>query len=145
MKTFLRILLGLFLIVMGANKFLGFMAPPQLPPAAAEFMAALANTNYMLSMVGAMEILCGTLLLSAATAPLAILLLAPISINIFAFHLFLAPGSISGGAFVLLANIALGVLYFSYFRSIFANLFTEKVMITRKDRPNPVPVTIVNR
>ncbi len=135
MRNGLRIIFGLFLVLMGANKFFGLLPPPELSAQAGQFMGALVETGYMLPMIGFTEILCGALVLFSATAPLGVLLFAPVAINIVAFHLFLDLSSGFMGAFVFLLNLALGIMYFDYYRPIFAKILTEKVEIRGKKAP----------
>ncbi len=124
------------------------MPPPELSADAGQFMAALMETGYMIPMIATFEILCGALLLFAITAPLGILMLAPISLNIAAFHYFLDPNSGLMGFILLALNMTLGVTYFSYYRSIFAGILTEKVFITHKHhKDNQVahkPVAVIS-
>jgi putative oxidoreductase len=84
-------LLGLAMIVFGLNKFVGFMAPPELPAAAGAFMGALIETGYMLPLIGGTEVVGGVLLLIAKLRPVGLVILLPISVNIILFHAFLAP------------------------------------------------------
>lgn len=90
-----RILLGLIFFVFGLNGFLGFMPQPPQPPEAGAFLGALAATGYMFPLIKGTEVLAGALLLGNAFVPLALLLLAPIVVNIVAFHLALAPGGMA--------------------------------------------------
>jgi putative oxidoreductase len=133
MKYLISIVLGLFLMMMGVNKFVGFMPSPEMPEQALLFLQAMGRTGYMIPMIALTELVCGFLLLFRATAPLATLLLAPLSLNIIAFHFFLAPQSMLPGLFVFTMNIALGIMFFDYYRSIFAKLFVERILITSKD------------
>jgi len=66
----LRIVLGLILIIFGANKFFGFMPSPELPEAAGNFMGALAETGYMFPLIGAVEVIVGLLLVLNKWVPL---------------------------------------------------------------------------
>ena len=84
-----RILLGLILIAFGINKIYTFIPLPQPPQEAADFMASLANTGYILTVVAIFEIIIGLLLIFKTWVPFALLLLVPISVNILLFHLFL--------------------------------------------------------
>ena len=107
----LQILLGLAFVVFGLNKFIGFMPPPELPPAAGAFMGALAETGYMFPLIALTEIVAGALILSRIFTPLGLVILMPISVNIVLFHLVLAP---AGGvpAYVLAAlNVYLLFVY----------------------------------
>src|SRR5713226_3273503 len=86
----LRTLFGLAFLVFGMNKFLHFIPNPQEPQAAMDFFGALFRTGYFLPLLAATEIVSGALLLSGIFAPFALVLIAPVIVNIFMFHVFLA-------------------------------------------------------
>ena len=54
-------------------------------------LGALGATGYMFPLIKGTEVLAGLLLLSGRFVPLAITLLAPVTVNIFLFHVVLAP------------------------------------------------------
>jgi putative oxidoreductase len=89
-------LLGLAFIIFGANFFLNFIPMPADPsPADAPhklFMGALIPTGY-LAFVKVLEILGGVLVAVPKTRNLGLLVLGPIIVNIFAFHVFLTKGA----------------------------------------------------
>lgn len=87
--TIARILLGLPFLVFGLNGFFHFIDQPPQPPAAGAFLGALEGSGYLLTMVKVIEVLCGALLILGRFVPLALTLLAPILINIIAFHVYL--------------------------------------------------------
>lgn len=90
-----RILLGLVFLVFGLNGFLSFLPMPPLPESAGAFMGALAATGYMLPLIKGTEVVAGLLLLSGRFVPLALVLLAPIIVNIAFFHAVLAPNPVT--------------------------------------------------
>ncbi len=103
----IRIFLGAILVLFGLNKFLNFL-PPMVPGAeAGAFMGALVATGYMMPLVGLVEVVSGALLLSNKYVAIALLLLAPISVNIVAFHLFLDPANIVPALLVAIMNVYL--------------------------------------
>ncbi|HTF33208.1 MAG TPA: hypothetical protein VK714_05835 [Myxococcota bacterium] len=85
-----RILLGLIFVVFGLNGFLHFLPQPPMPDAAKSFFGGLAATGYMLPLLFAAQMLGGGLIL-LGMVPLGLLILAPVIVNIIAFHVFLAP------------------------------------------------------
>lgn len=87
-----RIVLGLIFFVFGLNGFLGFLPQPEVTAEGGAFLGALAATGYMFPLVKGTEVLAGALLLSNRLAPLALVLLAPVVVNIVAFHVVLSPG-----------------------------------------------------
>ncbi len=87
-----RIFLGLVFTVFGLNGFLGFLPQPPLPEGAGAFIGGLAASGYLFPLLKGTEVLSGLLLLSNRFVPLALTVLAPITINIVFFHAVLAPG-----------------------------------------------------
>jgi len=75
-------------------------------------------TGYMMKMVAVVEVLVGALLVLNKFVPLALLFLAPISVNIVAFHLFLDFSGIGAAAVVALLNIYFFFVYFSAYKGI---------------------------
>ena len=115
----LRILLALLLLVFGANKVYPFLPIFSMPPAAANFMESLQSTGYVLYVVAALELFIGLLLLFRKWVPFALLLLAPISVNILLFHLFLDVSSIWVAIVIVALNIILIYKYWQSYRQLF--------------------------
>lgn len=88
--TAARVLLGLIFVVFGLNGFLGFIPLPPHEGAAAEFMGGLAAAGYFFPLLKGTEIAVGLALLANRFTALALVVLAPITVNIVAFH-SLAP------------------------------------------------------
>ncbi|MFQ5569370.1 MAG: DoxX family protein [Rhodothermales bacterium] len=106
-QTIARILLGVVLVVFGLNGFLQFMPTPPMAEPAAGFIGAILATGYLMPLVKIIEIGVGVLLLTNRFVPLALVVLAPISVNIVGFHLFLDVSGIGPAALVMLLNIYL--------------------------------------
>lgn len=80
-----RVLLGLVFFVFGLNGFLHFI--PQPPPAeSARGFFELLTGSYLFSLVKGTEVVVGLALLSNRFVALALVVLAPITVNIFMFH-----------------------------------------------------------
>lgn len=93
LPTIARILLGLIFFVFGLNGFLNFIPPPpNMPEGAMTFFTAMMSTGYFFPLLKATETVCGLMLLTGIGAPLALVILAPISIQILFFHSYLTPG-----------------------------------------------------
>jgi uncharacterized membrane protein YphA (DoxX/SURF4 family) len=103
-----RILLGLIFFVFGLNGFLHFIPMPPMPEEAGALMGALAATGYFFPVLKITEIVSGALLLSGLFVPLALILLAPIVVQIFLFHAVLAPGSMALPIVIVILQAYLG-------------------------------------
>ena len=121
-----RLILGLIFFVFGLNGFLHFLPQPPAPPAAAAFAKALFATGYFFPLLKSAEVLAGALLLTGLFVPLALTILAPIIVNIVAFHLFLAPGNYAVIGLVLAAELYLAWAH----RAAFAP------MLARRSQPS---------
>jgi len=93
LQTFARVSLGLIFFVAGLDGFLDVLPHPSrpLPERALQFAGALLKSGYFLPMLKSTELVAGLLFLSNRLVPLAVAIIAPVLVNIFAFHLFLAP------------------------------------------------------
>jgi uncharacterized membrane protein YphA (DoxX/SURF4 family) len=114
-----RILLGTILTVFGLNGFLQFLKMPPPPPAAGAFFGALIATGYMMPLIMSVQLFAGLLLLSRRFVPLALTLLAPIVVNIVAFHLFLAPQGLPMALLVLGLGVYLAWTERDAYRALF--------------------------
>lgn len=108
LPTIFGALLGL-LFVAASVTFLLDMVPEQEPPPEGSFMAlfmgALVPSGYM-TFVKVCELVGGLAVMLPKTRGLGVLILGPIVVNIFAFHVFVAEGAMLGDPML----IATGVL-----------------------------------
>jgi uncharacterized membrane protein YphA (DoxX/SURF4 family) len=121
-KVILRSLLGLVFFVFGLNKFLHFIPNPPEPAPAADLFGALFRAGYFIPMLATTETISGALLLTGMLVPLALVLLAPVIVNIFMFNLFLAPANLP----IAIVLVALEVILAWIHRAAFASLFSSK-------------------
>ncbi|CAM2009885.1 hypothetical protein [Acanthopleuribacter pedis] len=113
--------LGLILGVMGGlNYFLGFMETPKPTPEAGAFLGAMAAAGYFFPFVKVVEIVGGLMLLTNRFVPLALVMLAPIIVNIFALHLFLQPAQLPMSGAMMAALVFVSVMYRKHFKTMFA-------------------------
>jgi uncharacterized membrane protein YphA (DoxX/SURF4 family) len=122
--TVTRVVLGLIFFVFGLNGFLNFIPPPPepMPEGAVSLGSALMNSGYLLQFIKGTEVLCGLLLLAHRFVPLALVVLAPIVLNILAFHLFLMPSGTGMALIILALELHLAWAY----RRAFAPLLTPR-------------------
>ena len=113
-----RIILGLIFTVFSINFFVPFLPMPEPTPEAGAFLGALMDSGYMFYFIKIVELIGGVMLLIGICIPFALLLLAPIVVNIFLFHIFLDPAGFLMGLFIFLLEFYL--LY--HYRSVFSNI-----------------------
>jgi putative oxidoreductase len=113
-----RVLLGVIFVVFGLNGFLHFLPQPPMSGPPAEFAGALFASGYMFPLLKGTEIVTGALLLSGRLVPLALTVLAPVVVNIFAFHLFLAPSGLPLPILITLLGVYLAWSYRSSFAGV---------------------------
>jgi len=113
---FLRIILGLALIFFGANGFLQFVSPPELSARGMEFFGAMFATGYLVPFMNIVFLVVALMLLTNKYVPLGLVLLAPITINVVLFHIFLDPVSGLFGYAVGLINLYLMIVHVDKYR-----------------------------
>jgi hypothetical protein len=119
LKLALRLTLGLIFVVFGLNGFLHFIKLPEHNVEATNFLTALAQTGYMFPWIKAMELISGLMLMTNICVPLALIFLAPITLNVLALHLFLDPSGLAVSIVVVAMNLILGILYFNHYKPLF--------------------------
>jgi hypothetical protein len=119
-----KILLGLIYFVFGLNGFFHFipMKSPSLSYHALSFVSGLMKAGYFMPQLSGVQTICGLLLLTGYAAPLGLVILAPVTINIFLFHAFMTPGI--GNQILPLVLVILHVIsatgYWPLYRPLFA-------------------------
>jgi hypothetical protein len=106
-----RYLLGVVFFVFGLNAFLHFIPQPPMSGPPANFIGALIASGYLFPLLKGTEILVGLFLLANRFVPLALTVLAPIMVNIIAFHTFLAPAGLGLPLVLLVAHLYLAYSY----------------------------------
>jgi hypothetical protein len=120
-----RVLLGLVFFVFGLDGFLHFVPQPTEPPSegAMALAVAMMRTGYMFPLIKGTEVAVGALLLANRFVPLALVVIAPVIVNIFAFHAFLAPSGVVLASVLVALEIALAWAH----RSAYRPLLTARV------------------
>jgi uncharacterized membrane protein YphA (DoxX/SURF4 family) len=116
--TIARLLLGLVFFVFGMNGLVRFLPMPPPQGDAARFFGGLATGGYFLPLLAATQALAGLALLLGRFVPLALVVLAPVIVNIVAFHVFLAPAGIGLAMVVLGLELYLAWVYRAAFRPL---------------------------
>jgi putative oxidoreductase len=118
-----RLLLGLIFLVFGLNGFLQFIHLPPPPAMGGQFFGLLFASHYYV-VIFALQVIAGVLLLVNRFVPLALTILAPILVNIFFFHLLMAPAGLPLAIVVAILWIIVTVRHKLYFSGIFVQRTT---------------------
>lgn len=120
-----RSLLGFIFVFAGVNGFLNFVPPMPMPKGAAAFALALFQSGYIMQLIAGTQLLAGALLLVNRYVPLALALLAPVIVNIVAFHAFLLPSGLVMAAIVFTLEVHLAITY----RAVYRSMLTARVSL----------------
>jgi len=117
-----RTLMGLLFVFGSVVYFLNLFPPPPMEGAMKSFNEGLAASGYFFNLLKITELVCGILLLTGRFVPLALVILAPIIINIFFVHLMLDRSGLPVAIFLIIAELFLAYWY----RDAFKALLTSK-------------------
>jgi uncharacterized membrane protein YphA (DoxX/SURF4 family) len=114
----LRIILGV-LMLLGALTHVTNVKEGAMADSA--FITAMVNTGYLWPIIGTVELLAGLAILVGRFVPLALIVLAPITLNILLFHLSNPshPYGIGIALAIILPHLGLTWLYREHFINLF--------------------------
>jgi len=117
-----RIIVGGGFIVFGLDHWLHYMPkPPEPPESARHFIGAIYATPYF-DVVKGLEVIGGLLVLTGRFAPLGLVLLVPVTVNIALWDAFLVKYTMPPiGTVMLVLEIFLLFAYRRYFASVFTS------------------------
>ncbi len=117
-----RTLMGLLFLFASIAVLLNLFPQPELDGKAKLFMDGVNATGYFMTLLKVTELVCGIALVAGRFVPLALVIISPIIVNIFLFHLFVDTQGLPVAIFLIAANAFLGFAY----REKFAPLLTAK-------------------
>jgi len=113
-----RILLGLIFVFFGSNAFLHFLPMPPLPQGVTgEYLHSFFASGYVY-VIGGFQVVGGLLLLIGRFVPLGLTILAAIIVNIWTFHLLMAPEGLPPAVVVTILELFLVWSYRDRFAGI---------------------------
>lgn len=113
-----RTLLGLLFLFGSAAYFFNLVTPPPMEGNIKTFNEGLAASGYFLTLLKTTELVCAIAFLSGRFVPLALVVIAPIVVNIFCVHLFLDRTGLPVAVFLVLAIAFLAYCYRDSFRPL---------------------------
>ncbi|MDP2362082.1 MAG: DoxX family membrane protein [bacterium] len=118
-STVLRVLMGLLFLFASLTYWFKLIVPPPLEGAMKVFNDGLEASRYLIPTVKALELLGGLALVLGRFVPLALLVLAPIVVNILLIHIFLAPEGLPIALFLVVASLLVAYQRRDSFRPLF--------------------------
>jgi uncharacterized membrane protein YphA (DoxX/SURF4 family) len=132
MKRSTQIIWWTFRIILGVLMLLGALTHvtnvKEGAMADSAFITAMVNTGYLWPIIGTIELLAGVAILAGRFVPIALIMLAPVTLNILFFHLS-QPSHLDGigiALAIVLPHLGLAWLY----REHFSSLFKQNASIT---------------
>jgi hypothetical protein len=124
----LRVLFGAAFTVFGANGVMmaftgkGFLPMPEkpMPDAAVAWMKAMADSHFMLPLIGIVQLASGVMILTGIFAALGLAMLAPIVVGIVLYHQNVDPSGLPIAYTVLVLELFLAFAYGPAFRGVLA-------------------------
>ena len=114
MKTALiivRVILGIIYTAFSLAFFFKLMPAQDVTGNTQVFMTGLFATGYIMPVVKLVELLSGLAFLTGRLVPLATVVIFPITLNIFLFHVFLEPGGLVIPTILVIGNVFLALYY----------------------------------
>ena len=114
--------MGLLFVMASVVVLFNLVPKPELTGAVKTFNEGMDAAPYFIPVLKVVELLCGIAFLVGRFVPLATVVIAPVIVQIFLFHLFMDTTGLPVPIFLVAANIF--VAY--YYRDSYAGLLTAK-------------------
>ncbi|MFN6965138.1 MAG: DoxX family membrane protein [Pyrinomonadaceae bacterium] len=118
-----RTLTGLLFMFASSVYFLGLITPPPMEGPIKTFNEGLAAAGYFLPLLKTTELVGSILLVSGRFVPLALVVLAPVVVNIFMVHLVLDRSGLPVAVFLVISFAFLAYGYRSAFRPLLTSRY----------------------
>jgi uncharacterized membrane protein YphA (DoxX/SURF4 family) len=106
-----RISLALIFVIYGVNYFIPLVSLPATSAAGQSLLDAFAASGFFLPLLRLTQVVTGVALLAGRFVPLALVIIAPIVVNIVLYDIFLDPAGLPMGLLLLALLSFLGWAY----------------------------------
>ena len=95
---------------------------PPMPETTVKFFEGIMSTGYFLPVLAGTEVIGGLMLLTGIASPLGLIILAPVTLHVLLFHIFLTPGAQNLGMPIVMVILHLAAIkaYWPIYRPLFA-------------------------
>lgn len=100
-----RVLMGLLYLFASIVVLFKIAPQPELTGTTKIFMDGVNASGYLLPLIKITELICGISFVTGYFVPLATIVIAPITLNILLFHIFVDTAGLPVAIFLLLANL----------------------------------------
>jgi hypothetical protein len=122
-KTFVRtiqVLFGIYLLFFGLIGYFVQLEMPQYNEKAMAFLGALFNSRYLFPLMSIIFVLSGLMFIFNRWSAFGAILLAPVSVNILAFHVFLDTTNTWLALIPFVLNLYFLVIHWNRYRPMFS-------------------------
>ncbi len=99
-----RTLMGALFLFGSISVLFNLIPQPELTGNVKIFMEGVKATGYLMTLIKVTELVCGLAFVTGYYVPLASVVIAPVIVNIFLFHLFVDQSGLGVAVFLVLAN-----------------------------------------
>lgn len=114
-----RTLMGLLFLFASIAVLFNLVPQPEQTGNVKLFMEGIVATGYLLPFIKITELVCGLAFVTGYFVPLAAVVIAPVILNIFFFHLYVDQSGMPVAIFLLAANLLLGYAHWEKFKPLF--------------------------
>ena len=107
-----RVLMGLLYLFASIVVLFKIAPQPELTGTTKTFMDGINASGYLLPLIKITELICGISFVTGYFVPLATIVIAPITLNILLFHIFVDTAGLPVAVFLLLENLFLAFANF---------------------------------
>ena len=109
--TIIRLLLGFMFLFASVVVLFKLMPQPEPTGQVKVFMDGMTATGYLMTLIKITELVCAIAFISGFFVPLSAVVIFPIIVNIFMFHLFMEPAGLPIAILLLLGDLFLAYYY----------------------------------
>jgi len=115
-----RVLMGLLFLFASIVVLFKIAPQPELTGNTKIFMDGVNASGYLMTLIKVTELLCGIAFVTGRFVPLASVVIAPVIINIFLFHVFVDTSGLLVAIFLVAGNIFLAYTNWEKYKPLLA-------------------------